>query len=803
MSQFEEYLEMKKQQQEKDIDETIIDVDRDLVLNQKLLGLGMNPEAEEDSANFVEESFRMRTAKSTFAERTDYYFKNSEYMDAKTERYLGLADGKELDAYAEKHTNRSAKKRKENAQKAAESFDKVRKLEEKAKRREENPDATPQTPLEVYREREEIMRARMEGMIRAAKVKSTSASNEEYRIAKAKLSCLTLLLDQAGNLRERKSKDFDKIESNLKKEILDARKTLKKYASDADAKWKEALGANDTKKLDKMVKDSGNPYAKREHAELSLLMKSMAVEYTRPEYVEAQKYGEEVFGKAIDFRRDPLFAVTYTIRRDKNGKPINREELKKEQWNLNWLEACKNPKMKYERQRMIIEAYQRMTRIELPTPQELKKHGALYFLKKNPVEIWDLYKMTLRIDNLAGYEPICMEYSLNDKKFKSRMDTAMYFTQVLDYELKENYNLYESKNFEIYPGDQHAGETEEEKAEVMNQKRDNMERSLKAYEDTYGKIKEADDLRAREDEEYRYKKTLSYEKVKEKADQFGNRQFNKESYEKYKQIKESNKALDNPQYRALYAPIHKKLGSDRDISRVCGAMLRSVKFDQNWMPVSEEDMQAHAWNMKYLNNLSTYMLGFELDAMDLREKKELEEEGRTTAEDNKIVRKLEEKKAESEAILKEMVMEEFTRSYSGKGSYPLPTPEQLKKELLEPLKNGQPLDAPCMESVMKDISKYTTMAQKSLCMEGTIKNLPFVQEFVDSHPEFYALQKAQNAFSMMVDAYYNSKYHVSPNTGSNVKVDLAMPLVPETAEFFITQFEEAYNKFRELTGSGQ
>jgi hypothetical protein len=44
------------------------------------------------------------------------------------------------------------------------------------------------------------MRIRLEGMIAAAKVKSTSEKNANYRIAKAKLSCLTILLDQAKHL---------------------------------------------------------------------------------------------------------------------------------------------------------------------------------------------------------------------------------------------------------------------------------------------------------------------------------------------------------------------------------------------------------------------------------------------------------------------------------------------------------------------------------------------------------------------------------------------------------------------------
>ena len=76
------------------------------------------------------------------------------------------------------------------------------------------------------------MRHRMEGMINAAKVKATSDRNEEYRIAKAKLSCLSILYDQARQFKAEKQgsrEDFERIEAGLLKEIADAQKSLRKY----------------------------------------------------------------------------------------------------------------------------------------------------------------------------------------------------------------------------------------------------------------------------------------------------------------------------------------------------------------------------------------------------------------------------------------------------------------------------------------------------------------------------------------------------------------------------------------------
>ena len=68
----------------------------------------------------------------------------------------------------------------------------------------------------LYGKREEIMRLRMEGMLKAAEVKAQSAKHEQYLKSKAKLSCLSILMDQLEEMqKEAKSQMEDAEERKL------------------------------------------------------------------------------------------------------------------------------------------------------------------------------------------------------------------------------------------------------------------------------------------------------------------------------------------------------------------------------------------------------------------------------------------------------------------------------------------------------------------------------------------------------------------------------------------------------------
>ena len=799
MGHFDDMIEQKKLDEAKLAEQNYEDefsqesfyqnYEKEMVEAEKNAGLGEGAEAPDMSSSYINDKIQRRMTQTTFKERTDHYFKNADYLDAKVQRYANIADdfSGEVESFAEKHTNRSAKKRKQKAAKAAECFDKARRLEEKM------PEDAG-TPLDTYKAREQVMRLRMEGMINAAKVKSTSADNEEYRIAKAKLSCLSILYDQAIHLREKESKDFDKIQTNLKKEIADAQKALKKYDKNS-AQWREALGIN-KESIKKDLKEANNPYATEDSAVCARMLNSMAVEFMRPEYVEAQKHSEEVFGMKMNNRRDPLIAVTYSIKRDKQGTPISKEEKKKEEWNNRWLKACSDPKMKTERKKMIAEAYDRFKRFEIPTPSELKEKGIVHFFKQDPTTYYEMVVMTLRMDNLKEYEPFANELYLNDKVLKKRMDTALYFANIFKNTFSMGLHLDEKKSWVLKVGDEFKDIGENAAEENKELLRTSTEEDLKMYEASYKKIEVAENDRKYADENHGMIQPVNYEKAKEKAAQANVTDFSEEAYNVYSLTKKTGLVLQCPLYRAAYAPVERLLKSGKDLSRVCGAMLRDVHFNENWEPISDKDMAAHEWNIKYLNHLSVYFLGPDLLASEEAAIEEEIKEGKSTYKQDDV----QERRDQSNAVLEEMVKEELKRSFSG-DLYPLPSPEELKKDLLEPLKNGKPLHSDIFEKVMDNRDAFMSLARKTLTLEGTVKNLPFAEEWLKDHPEIYACQNMYAVFSNLANTYFATKYNVSLNLGTDAEIrKFFFPV--EMAEIMLVEYEENYNKYHAMLAGG-
>ena len=783
--------------------------ERELYEKQQKKGLGKNVEDAPDSLSYVEESIRLKEANSTFQERTEYYFKDTKYMEAKEARYRSLADDSDgsVSEFAKKHTNRSAKKRKKSAKEAADNFSQAKKLEEKFN--DAGGDELP--PEDAYECRKEIMQARLKGMISAAKVKATSKKDEEYRIAKAKLSCYSTLFEQAEHLKERKSEYFDQVFESLNKEIESAKKSLKKYGSNPNAEWMEALGCNDTESLQKDIKESGNPHATIEDAKLARIFTSLALEARRPEYVEAQKICNEtnVFGQSIVDRRDELIAPAYIIRRDKQGNPINKEELRKQQWNKKWLDACKDPEKKFERKKLLIESFERFKKLDIPSPQELKKKGIEGIIKENPFRVYELNNYWLRIDNIRHIDPIVNEYCEFDKEFRAKLEAGENFSLLVVKHLEYNHNLYQG-TYRLQKGDKFEEMSADEIKKSKREEQKELNDFIEGYKKDYAPIAPALEER---------KKALSYEKnhrqksfdsakkyaKEKKADKL----FNEKTYEKYLEFYKANQQMENPYYREKYEPVFKKLGGNNDISRLAGAMLRNVHFDDNWIPISKEDMAAHEWNMNYLNNLKTYIAGPDLsihDKKDIEKADKLLEDNEITEEqykDRGIFKKLDKKKAESARILDEMVQEEFKKTYC-EDNFHLPSPVGIMEavKLLKNHKRGEPVpEIPLFENMIKDTDKYITLAQKTLSFEGTYKNLPFANEFLKKNPLISKYHSVLGHIQLFVNTYYSHKYGVNPATGSTAEV-AATALEPKDLVELAEGYKSAYDIYKEELKKG-
>ena len=774
MGGFENFVQIsrQKEQQKQTQEETKI-LQQSLYNVQKDAGLGSNVEGGDVSADYVSEQLQERIEQSTFEERTQYYFENSEYMEAKAERYRALANDEdnELQLFSEKYTNRDAKKRQKKATEAANAFEKAKNLEEKY-----NQDGDDISPLEQYNHRNEIMRARMDGMIAAARVKATSKENEQYRIAKAKLSCLTILMDQAVNLQDTKNqKSFLKIQKNLAKEIVDANKTLKQYA-DTTSKWKEALGLNDPELLEKKRAESqGNPVITQESVEVSGMLVQLSDEYKRPEYKEAAGKQKAIYGVESGARCDEALSMTYSIKRDKNGNPINKEELKKEKWNKKWLAAYSDKNKAAERKQLITESLKRVRNYEFPPLEDIKKKGLIYYIKRD-TRLFDIMQQSLRIDNLRRVEPYVSDYLNHDPIVKAKMDHATSLGQIFSAEI----SLLGLQTSGAHAYQPRVGErTEEEQKEDKEYYQSQLEGTgYTMTEASEQKLKEAKEASA---------VPASYEEAKKEALEVnGNKSFNETSYELYTKLFEVHKTMKCPEYLAIHAPIVKKYGSHKDMSRLCGSMLHIVHFDKDWNPISKEDKEAHAWNLKYLNNLTKYL------ERAVRDGDKIAEPEYTSEEEAKEYKEVEE-------TLRQMVDQETKKYFLGQ--FDLPTPEQMKKDIIEPMKNGEPVHSERFEKMLSDPEDAFYFMEKTLSLEGTYLNLPFMKDYMKENPAINAFSDLCTLVSnQILPAYSFTKTGVAMNPAVDIQFlsKMGMTMDQSTAGYFemlMADYEQRYQGY--------
>ncbi|MBO6214549.1 MAG: hypothetical protein J6N76_03310 [Lachnospiraceae bacterium] len=299
-----------------------------------------------------------------------------------------------------------------------------------------------------------------------------------------------------------------------------------------------------------------------------------------------------------------------------------------------------------------------------------------------------------------------------------------------------------------------------------------------------------------------------------------------------------------PAYKKAYAPVQDKIGGSQvDISRVLGAVLKPVKFNEDWEPISKEDKEAHEWNMKFFVKLNTQILGPMLSPEEEENIKKAEaklqnglavfddevefEEGKKTGiykptrqkawynentkrwvidftkEDyNKVkeVKKLNEVKENNLPELMKIMEESYEENFA-KNRIELPTPELLEQELIEPLKKGEPLNSPTMEGFLKDKEKYAKIAALSLAYEGPLKYLDFFKEKKDEYDKKYGgYVNSLAKLITLVDMYCSAKYRVKADAGHNAIFNNVGGMLFATGRYeggqgLINEYKETYNKY--------
>ena len=695
---------------------------------------------------FGSESMDALLSGTSFAERTEYYFKEQGLLTAKEERYQKLSEDTDgsVAQFAEEHKNTNAKKRKKSAKSAAQNFKKARDLEDAASGKD-------MSAIEEYKSRDEIMRARMAGMIDAAKVKATSAEDEGYRIAKAKLKCLSVLHDQLLHLKTDEHRaEFVKAEKKLIKELNSARKEMTKYSEkQTDQKWRSENGMDDPQVIDEIVKNCGNETVTAEDVRVLLPGMIAGKEKSRPEYREAfEKCKANNVYK--DMGEDPgnldrvIMNPCYYVRRDKNGKPVNKNEQKKADWNRRWCEACSDRSKSGERITLLEEACKRYEKMSVPDLNEVKKKGAIYFYKKDPVGIYSVSKFALTIDNLKEKEPFIEGFEKIHKEFAAKMEIWRMFSAVLTCELGEKHLMKQGKDgWEISIINKNRLYTEDEKKEAEEEYKDDHTYKMNLLEEKYAPLNEA---RKKDREENTVNnQTLKLQTEKEVIQDREHatkayKRYNKESYKVYSSLVYGDLYLKNPLYKSYFDDKISFRNNTLEITRCGACVMRKVNFDDNWQPISEEDKKNHEWNMKYAVTLNSMV--------------------KQKTKKNKAKEEPEAGSYEEKAIT-EMAKEELVRFYTN--GFKLPDPEVIKKELIDRMRSGKSFKSDYFESFIKSSGDIKEYMNKALAYSNLIGLFPDIKIFAnkEENQKMNAYYTAGMHLAGLVNAYTEFNYGIS------------------------------------------
>ena len=147
-------------------------------------------------------------------------------------------------------------------------------------------------------------------------------------------------------------------------------------------------------------------------------------------------------------------------------------------------------------------------------------------------------------------------------------------------------------------------------------------------------------------------------------------------------------------------------------------------------------------------------------------------------------------------ILSEMIGEEYKKSFTK--DYLLPSPEELRKGMLEPLEEGKTMNCPTIESILQNqemMDDYNRMTSKCLSIKETARAIPVGMDVYESHPEYSAFVDVFGQFvSLFMPAYGTKKYGITINE-NGASAERKFPVNVATLEGFITSYEEVYKKY--------
>lgn len=436
MAQFQEYTAAKTEEQREEF------LQRQM---EKKLDLNRNAGGEfgPSAAEYLDQ-LKERKKTTTFAERTKYYFLDCGVMEAKAARYRALAnDGTDIEAYAARYSNHSAGKRKKAALAAADAFEKAAELEDLYQ------DQTGVDSLTKLAQKRAIMEARLLGMKKAAEVKSTSKENEAYRVAKAEISCYSVLKEQAQELikaaqNEKTKEDLRKELRGIMKELSKAEKEMRRVLPDGAARWHSLFTEDKAEAAFAQAKEINEDITK-EDVKVLLKMQALTSEIGRPEYEEAlhaveknqlypgYKYKEQSLSRWLSFG-------LRTVLRDQNGLPIDKKALENEQHNKQWLKALKEGDVE-AKNKILMDQIHYIEDLRIPSPREVQERGVDFFFQKDPALFYDIWNLGLTHDNIFEdvNDPFLVNYGKEHPEFAQKVTAMSMLGSIFTFNLKLNH----------------------------------------------------------------------------------------------------------------------------------------------------------------------------------------------------------------------------------------------------------------------------------------------------------------------------------------------------------------------------
>lgn len=772
MGQFEEYTQKKQQ----DI-ELLYRTVKDKKIEENPYGeTAYSPEE-------YEEILKQRSDESMFKEQKAYYFTDKGLLDSKAARYQkmsGDADGS-VAQFAETHKNRSVRKRKRKAKAAAKSFEKAAQLAKDVKLKD-------LSPVEQFRHESKIMKLHLEGRIEAAKAKSTSKENEDYRIAKAKYSCAATMKNQVDALLKQDPENAELLSAaqKLGEQLEKARKDFVKKAPSSKQKWEKAQDFDNKRELTRQLEEHKKRNAAYTEEDVKIENIYLYFQNDNLQYIDQNiKLGKGPYNYAPGDQDRIVRSMCRAVYKDKNGKPISAEEARKEAFNQKWIGLCledskdrlKEAKEKgaspdqirdleeeveeksYERRQMIQESIDRFMATPMISPEELEQKKPLTIFLENPAWVYENMHFCLTLDNLQHVEPYAKKYMEEHPELDLKVRAWNQMAGALINQLDCEHLIRQGKSV-----NELAEKEESDISSLLSEYREHYENLKKTEaaeakkEEAYEKDKTAEKPQKVKDREAQEQEAAYFKEKRERREYAANmkpksieelRRVNpditEEGYAIYLQASKSHHVVNDP---ALLASVDRARKvyprTEFTLSRLYMPILKDTEYNDRFEPATEKAKEADAWNRKWCEAI---------------EKKDVKTQD-------------------------EMIMQMLPTFFEDSG-ITLPKPEEIEAGT---------------EKILKEqVGDYIHLAAKNLGLNNLEHFNESTKKYIAEHPKFNAMMQMCKTFCDYVEYFAQAKYGIDIHTGGTAMKAIppqSMGMYSGLLEGFAEDYKKAYNAYQ-------